>query len=576
MEILELKNYTDQAENLLSKTKRAFQKLGLSKNSLPVTMHPQSGPLKLVFVGQYSAGKSSIIKMISGIETEIGAGITTQKASIYPWGDLEVVDTPGIQTGLRPDHDEITYDEINHAALLVFVITNEGFDQTMGNHFRKLAIEQHRGANMILLINKMDRAPLGNTKEQQDILLGDIRKVVMPLTPEALYTSFVSTECFEEAQAETDEELKADLLTESGYENLVKNLNDFVKAKGLAAKVVEPVYTLKAALDENAGLPQDDVQANKAEDLLKRKQRIIADAKADALEAIQHEAMGLQSDIAYIGRKAANDCLDAKSEEGVKEKFSSHEQEANRLVQQCAKQVDNIIKHMISEIDAEVQHEANSLFGQDVLNMSSIVASESNEKLGDKIDENKTLSYDNEELLGKAKDFVESGSKYFAKNAMKAGTSPLKTAWTGSLKGFRNSGLHKDVLKVASNLGVKFKPWQAVKITKALGVIGTVVSLGLMLHDLVTAGDSQREQERKVQQARQEIVGQFESLGQDAYHQLLQAAQQSIENITGSAEKEITNNLRNIESARELQIQRQKTLGELQKETNELIEALEA
>lgn len=57
--------------------------------------------------------------MISGIETEIGAGITTQESHVYKWNDLEIIDTPGIQTGLRADHDEITYDQISKAALLV-------------------------------------------------------------------------------------------------------------------------------------------------------------------------------------------------------------------------------------------------------------------------------------------------------------------------------------------------------------------------------------------------------------------------------------------------------------------------
>lgn len=98
--------------------------------------------------------QSSIIKMLTDEELAIGADITTQTAQTYLWNGLEIIDTPGIHTELRPDHDKLTYEQINHAALLIFVITNEGFSQRIGNHFRNLAIDQKRAANMVLVVNK--------------------------------------------------------------------------------------------------------------------------------------------------------------------------------------------------------------------------------------------------------------------------------------------------------------------------------------------------------------------------------------------------------------------------------------
>ena len=86
----------------------------------------KSETIRLVFAGQYSAGKSSILKMLTGREDiAIGAGITTQQAYTYDWNGIEVVDTPGIHTQLRPDHDEISYEAIASADMLVFVVTNE-------------------------------------------------------------------------------------------------------------------------------------------------------------------------------------------------------------------------------------------------------------------------------------------------------------------------------------------------------------------------------------------------------------------------------------------------------------------
>ena len=112
----------------------------------------------LVFAGQYSAGKSTILKALTGREDiATGAGITTEKALTYNWEGIKVVDTPGVHTELRLDHDEITYRAIADANLLVFVVTNELFDSHLGQHFRKLAIERDKAHEMMLVVNKMRR-----------------------------------------------------------------------------------------------------------------------------------------------------------------------------------------------------------------------------------------------------------------------------------------------------------------------------------------------------------------------------------------------------------------------------------
>ena len=51
----------------------------------------KSETIRLVFAGQYSAGKSSILKMLTGREDiAIGAGITTQQAYTYDWNGMQL------------------------------------------------------------------------------------------------------------------------------------------------------------------------------------------------------------------------------------------------------------------------------------------------------------------------------------------------------------------------------------------------------------------------------------------------------------------------------------------------------
>ena len=57
--------YSNKAEELRQETKETFEQLNLVTDVLPATMQPDDGAIKLVFVGQYSAGKSSIIKINS-------------------------------------------------------------------------------------------------------------------------------------------------------------------------------------------------------------------------------------------------------------------------------------------------------------------------------------------------------------------------------------------------------------------------------------------------------------------------------------------------------------------------------
>ena len=97
-------------------------------------------PLNLVFAGQYSAGKSSLIKMLTGIEhIKIGAGVTTDVVTQYQYKSINIWDTPGILAGECEQHDAKALEAIAKADLLIYVITNELFDDIVGAAFRDLA-----------------------------------------------------------------------------------------------------------------------------------------------------------------------------------------------------------------------------------------------------------------------------------------------------------------------------------------------------------------------------------------------------------------------------------------------------
>ena len=190
-----ISTWTEKSEELIKKIESVFQSIDYPKDELPQTVYDNEKPISIVFVGQFSAGKSTIIKALTGIQDiKIGSGIQTEETQTYDWNDIEIIDTPGIRTSLRPDHDDITYDAIAKADMLVYVVTQELFDDNIGHNFRKLLLEKDKAGEMILVVNKME--DIGNTTSNRDIKRNDLRKVTEPYSPEDLRTVFIDAQTY--------------------------------------------------------------------------------------------------------------------------------------------------------------------------------------------------------------------------------------------------------------------------------------------------------------------------------------------------------------------------------------------
>lgn len=579
MKEFSLNKYAIQSEEILAETKQIFQKLDIPMDGLPETMKPDEGAIKLVFVGQYSAGKSSIIKMLSGIDTGIGAAITTQKSSIYDWNNLQIVDTPGIHTGLRSDHDKITYNEIGQAALLIFVITNEGFDRQIGEHFRKLAIEQKRGSNMILVINKMDRTAEGNTPEQQKIIRDDICKVLTPYTPEDLYVSFLSTQTYDEYLEETDPEIKAELLEESGHDAFIDNLNSFVAKKQISARLQRPLYTLETVLRKAMGISTDDKAIDGAEELINRKLRILDNAKADCMRDITDIIKYTRDNIISEGKRGS---LCIKIEEGVTEEtieagLNAATQNVSKIVEDSQKEINERFGKMIEEIENNIKSEISSSFAHEIAVQLEKVQMPTVLPNGE-VSNSSDMAVNISKYLGKAiLNFGLEGSKL-------AGTVESGNILSGinftqaGLAGLSGSMLHEMVKGVGSFIGFKFAPWGALKWAKALGTIGVVLSILSVfknIYDLVTSVDKQRENEEKVRDARNDVREKFNNWANQAYEELTKAVETQMSKIIDAEITETKKVLQTFQDRRDLLKLRKEKLDDIFAKEQKLMQDIE-
>lgn len=98
--MLKIAEYTQKALELRNRAIKAFNAAGLD---IRINENEDTGNIKLVFAGQYSAGKSSILKMLTGRnDIAIGAGITTQKAHSYECFLLGKHTVERVCSGLSP------------------------------------------------------------------------------------------------------------------------------------------------------------------------------------------------------------------------------------------------------------------------------------------------------------------------------------------------------------------------------------------------------------------------------------------------------------------------------------------
>ena len=514
----QLEEFAVRGGKLLEATRKTFnnyQDLGLKFLPLPKTMQPDDGAVKLVFVGQYSAGKSSIIKMLSGIDTKIGAGITTQKSQIYQWNGLEIIDTPGINTELRPDHDEITYEQIKHAALLIFVVTNEGFDDRMGHHFRKLAIEQRRGKNMVLVVNKMDRTALGNVPEQQEIIAQDLQKVITPLTAQDLFLSFLNTEYYFEWQTETDDELKEIYLEQSGYEKFVENLNKFVASRGVLSKIQSPLETLKNAITNVIGDAENfsvDKDIDAAEELLRRRKKALTDGSRRIKAEIAEMTDTLCSKIKREGSDVTAIISPGVTKSEVEAKLKTAQNQVDDYIKSYERKVIDLIASTAEEVQEEISLINSSNFALNVqINISGKMPKISSDD--DKIIE----MFNNEKLLSKLGNTSTDAAKE-------------------SILGLNAAGLVKDI---GHFIGIKFAPWGAVNFVKGIGYVGAAITAFQMIDKWLSGEEKEKEKEKEMleslRKAREDIQNNFDKVAENVRSEILNSATSNIEKLTAPA-----------------------------------------
>ncbi|MEG4128119.1 50S ribosome-binding GTPase [Microcoleus sp. Pol11C1] len=475
--------------------------------------YQEQGILGVAFVGQYSAGKSTLISAMTGRrDIRIDADIATDKTTNYDWNGIKLIDTPGLFTD-RQDHDEITYEAINKSDLLVFCLTYMLFDSLTAENFKKLAYEKGYHWKMMLVINKMsDEA--GEEEQKISNYRQSLAEALKPYSLDEFPICFIDAKDYCEGIDGND-----DFLTEiSRFPSFIDALNQFVERRGSLARFDTPVRIALSCVDD----AQSSFTRNSSSEdstffeALTRLSRTVRKERDRLRTKVKNIALEMSSGVASEGNTLA-------AAVGSDPNFGKLHKQAELNVQKHYEKAETKLQEAVNVAVEDIRQEVEKVLKGDLV--KSFVAC---------LDKNQNISAQNlepgidvERLRSQVNWLKGIGETAGVKLTTLASRSFAKTAAEqGFLRSIdvAGSGLHQGVVAVGKFVGFKFKPWQAVGMAKNIGnaakFLGPALALVSVGVDILQMGQ-EHEREKQMSDVRRDITSKFQLTAKDLENQAL-------------------------------------------------------
>ncbi len=454
--------------------------------------------LKIAFVGQHNAGKSTIVSALTGNrQIKISNNVETDAPADYSWEGVLLTDTPGLYAGKKEEHDALSLQKIKESDLLVFCITSSLFDDLLIKNFVELAYKQSYKSKIFIVINKMSQES-GEfqelVKNYKETLSKTLEKEGGNLTDFPI--SFIDAHDFIEGIQDSE----PDLVEYSNFATFVSGLNNYISSKRLFAKLDTPCRMMIGAIDEEITNTSTDLDKNMMA-LLRQSESVVRKYKnelkfymRDSEQQLRNEIMAKANNL--IGRIGAEDIP----------------------ADECSKindEIQNLSEHKI----VEIQEHLEDIQTQMVSDIGEVLTSD----MGNFV----MAKFDNQEVdinIPVNKDFSKfvNGYKQVSDMLATGGAKVLSMAGgAGNLAKVSmvsGSQLHNVVLNVGHFFGASFKPWQAVNIASKIGKVanclGPVLS-GISVIIDIGSKVQQEQQLAKVQDAKRDTFNQFSSIASD-------------------------------------------------------------
>jgi len=511
--------------------------------------------LEIAFVGQYSAGKSTIISAITGNrDIKIGQDITTDVPQAYQWGNVLLIDTPGIYAG-RPEHDKVSIEYMNKADLLVYVITSQGFTSETAENFRKLAFVENRIDKIMLVINKSSQ---GDKKAYIKNWISDALKVTEPKTADDLFLCVIDAKDYLEALELDDESDKNELIEYSGFKYFLENLNNFISQKGILGRLITPLNLIQDYLNRIINqLTAGNEDTKNLLELLNRKYFRLIESKKNITNVVNGHIDTIVSEIKKEGNKIAN-LIEKDGDKEILELESKNSIEnIKKLTDDINKKIEHSIESEFSQLQVELDILMQSELAQTLINQDSIKVNFNTSIELNGIDKKKVES--GIDILNNVSRFAESFA--INKEAVSAGAKGLKAV--------SGSDAHTVIYNVGKFFGHNFKPYEAVKYADKVAKVGAIVGKVAIVLPFLVAGYEEyaeskyaekiKEERQKVRQSYDEIANDIKTSFQKQFDKF----------VTESYDKELSNTTKIIQGIRNSDKLKEKEVENIQELLNE-------
>lgn len=462
--------------------------------------------IKMAFIGQYTAGKSSIISAITGNdEIIIDSDISTSSATSYEWGGIYLTDTPGLHTE-NTSHDEITKLAIKESDLLVYCITSDLFNEYTLEDFKKWAYEYSYSEKMFLVVNKMSKEA-GEYDELVKNYKITINNSLSPNSIEEFNYTFVDAKDYRDGTKEYDVELK----NISHFDSLINQLNRFVRVKGQLAKLDTPIKAIVDIINQIYINEMDDEQTKSYLTILSRLEKRVECQKKQAI-----------NDFNYIIRKELNKIII----KGYELSRAIGSDEIDFTETECQSFIEDICVGINDSIDAKMVETREELAKE----VADVLESEIAEFYFEQVSSNeKKSSFNpfknkeykiNKERIEAISSITEKASSGLVKLSYKSGAEVSSNLMKASQAA--GSQTHKVVLTLGEKMGYKFKPWEAAKIAKNIGnvakFVGPVLSVLRLVLDIKEVVDEEVKL-KKIRKAQEEHKQNFRNIADEIEEQ---------------------------------------------------------
>lgn len=425
--------------------------------------------IRVVFIGQYTAGKSTIISALTGNSNIlIDADVATSESADYYWGNVVLTDTPGLYTE-NPEHDQRAIEMIRQSDLLIYCITSDLFNPYTLQDFKQWAFEVGYAGKMFLIVNKMSKEA-GTYDDLKTNYSKTLNLALQPHSVAEIPCSFVDAKDYKDGVNEADREL----IEYSHFEEFIEQLNSFISRKGILGKLDTPIMIMKASIDEVSQMVIDDDSNRAYEALLSRIEKKINQQKKqvslDVRNTIRRSLKNISDKGYEISRKI-----------GV-EDVNYTKEDINELIEQTCEDLNQKLVELsqssLEQLNEEITTVLNSPAAEFFFNSIGSNYTEKGQLFENKKNKITRAQFDSikdivETITGSTLKLTSAGGKNSAQFFLKAADAS-------------GSKMHKAILYIGEHLGVKFKPWQAANVAKGLGnlakVLGPVMSvIGLII-----------------------------------------------------------------------------------------------